>query len=53
MSTVTAPAVTMTQNAVTVMAADNITFPQLAGVLVFCIAIAVGCMLGNALFRRF
>lgn len=44
---------TATGTAVTVTATDGITFPQLAGVLVFVAAIVVGCLLADAIFRRY
>lgn len=58
MNVITDAAVTITEsalsgNAITVVPSNDMTFPQLTGILVFCIAIAVGCMIANALWRRF
>lgn len=43
----------VTDTAVIVTATDGITFPQLTGVIVFVTAILVGCMLCDAVFRRY
>ena len=53
MNAATGVAAVTSQGVMIIMATDNITFPQLVGVLVFCIAIVVGCMLANAIFRRY
>lgn len=41
-----------TSSAITVTATDGMTLPQLTGVVVFVVAVLVGCLLADALFRR-